>query len=244
MHALGFIPPAQVTLDAHSAVRRKNEAANGAVFEAMRTTAVDFEDPVAAQLFGASMEVLRSLANVPRPQILPVLNSVVPIFGLRLATPEATALLATNDWSVDDIFKCVLNTFSEPVPLTRLLGGAGDEGFIPAAQAVLDVNKAVRSKIEAANLCVYEAVKALADDYDDPVAANIFSGDIEALRLITRIPRRRILTILQTAVPIFSLRLNSVEAVALVAEGKGWSDDALFSEVLKSFKDSVPLTSF
>lgn len=116
-------------------------------------------------------------------------------------------------------------------------------GFVPAAQATLDAHTAVRRKIEAANLAVYEAIKALAVDYDDPIAANIFGADMEVLRLLAGIPKPKLLTILQTAVPIFSLRLTSPEAVALLASGKGWSDDSLFSELLKTFSDPVPLTT-
>lgn len=113
------IPVSKAVIDAHESLRRKIEAANLAVFEAARAIVVDYDDPIAANIFGCDAISLRALAGMSKVQILPLLMTGIPIWSLRLATPESKDALEINDGG-NALLACLLSTFSKPVQLNSL----------------------------------------------------------------------------------------------------------------------------
>jgi hypothetical protein len=110
---------------------------------------------------------------------------------------------------------------------------------VSAARATLDANKQVARLIEAANLAIIEAYRA-AYELGEPMAANLFGVDDEAIKAIGQTSKSKLLPVLQTGVPIWSSRLSSTEAISVLAEGK---TDPLFNVLLKTFSSDVPLNT-
>lgn len=113
------IPASKAVLDAHEALRRKIELANIAVYDAVRAIVVDYDDPIAANIFGADESALRALAETSKVKILPILMTGIPIFSLRLTTPESKAALGINDGG-DALLASLLLTFSKTVQINSL----------------------------------------------------------------------------------------------------------------------------
>lgn len=114
------------------------------------------------------------------------------------------------------------------------------ESTIPVAKAIFDTHAAVRSKIEAANIAVFEAVQALID-YQDPMAAAIAGTDAEALQRLAETSKAKLNALFMTGVPIFSLRVTSPEFKAIL-DGSG-SEDVMLRVLLESFAEQLPITS-
>lgn len=114
---------------------------------------------------------------------------------------------------------------------------------IPVAKATLDAHAEVRRRIKEANAAVFEAIKAIAVVYNDPLAENLFDADLDILRAIGNLPKHKVISMLQTGVPIFSLRLNQPGIAKMLESGNAWNEERVFEELLRTFKDNVPLTT-
>jgi hypothetical protein len=112
------VPVSQIILDKHASVRAKVELANRAVLEAIRAM-LEFDDPMAGNIFGADPELLRQLANTSKAKILPLVVTGIPIFSVRLATPDFKSVLDGNE-SGDAALQSLLRTFQNPPPLSSL----------------------------------------------------------------------------------------------------------------------------
>lgn len=113
------IPVAQAKLDAHATVLQLIEKANKAVIEAARA-AMDFDEPMAANLFNADPDQLKQLLGSSRARLLELLQTGVPIWTIRLASPEYKEVLDDNK-DGDAGLQALLKTFSEPVRLAALV---------------------------------------------------------------------------------------------------------------------------
>jgi hypothetical protein len=102
------------------------------------------------------------------------------------------------------------------------------------------LNSVSRSKIEAANLAVFEALVAMVD-YRDPLAPAVFDVDAETLAKLAAASKAKLGALFMTGIPIFSLRIASPEFKA-VPEGSG-SEDTLLRVLLESYSQHLPITS-
>lgn len=114
------------------------------------------------------------------------------------------------------------------------------ENNIPVAKAIFDTHSAVRAKIEAANIAVFEALVAMVD-YQDPLAPAVFDVDLETLQKLAATSKAKLSALFMTGVPIFSLRIGSPEFKS-VLDGSG-SEDACLRVLLESFSQHLPITS-
>jgi hypothetical protein len=112
------IPVAKAIFDTHSVVRKKIEAANFAVVEAL-VAMVDYQDPLAAAVFGANAETLKKLATMEKTKLNALLMTGLPIFLLRIASPEFKAALEGSG-SEDALLRALLESYSEQLPITSL----------------------------------------------------------------------------------------------------------------------------
>lgn len=111
---------------------------------------------------------------------------------------------------------------------------------ISAAQAVLDTHQSVLKKIEIANHAMLDAVKAVME-FDDPTAANMFGADAELLRTLAATSKSKLLPLIMTGIPLFSVRIATPEFKAVLDNNEG--DDAALQVVLKSFGGELQITS-
>lgn len=120
MSSLGDTPsPAKAKLDCHAQVREKIERANLAVYEAVRAM-VESNDPLAANLLGADEAALNAIGNTLKSKLLAIFQTGVPIWSLRLDTPEAARLLLDKGWGTDELFALLLKSFKDQVPLSSI----------------------------------------------------------------------------------------------------------------------------
>jgi len=112
------IPVAKAIFDTHSFVRKKIEAANFAVIEAL-VAMVEYQDPLAPAVFGASAETLKKLASMDKAKLNALLMTGLPIFLLRIASPEFKAALEGSG-SEDALLRALLESYSEQLPITSL----------------------------------------------------------------------------------------------------------------------------
>lgn len=112
------ISASQAILDRHESLRRKIEVANKAVWEAV-SALMDFDDPLAANIFGADEELLKQLASSPKAKILPLMVTGIPIFSVRLATPDFKSVLDNNEGD-DAALYSLLRTFGGQIPVASL----------------------------------------------------------------------------------------------------------------------------
>lgn len=112
------IPVSRAILEAHASIRSKMEIANRAVLEAVRAY-IEFDDPTAANVFGADMELLQQLANTPKSKLTNLLMTGIPIFSVRIATPEFKSVL-DNKEGEDAALMVLLKSFGEKLQITSL----------------------------------------------------------------------------------------------------------------------------
>jgi len=112
------IPVSKAIFDTHSVVRKKIEAANFAVMEAL-VAMVDYQDPMAAAVFGADEATLQKLARMDKAKLNALLMTGLPVFLLRVASPEFRAAL-DGSGSEDALLLALLGSYSEQLPITSL----------------------------------------------------------------------------------------------------------------------------
>jgi len=112
------IPVAKAIFDTSTRARKKIEAANFAVVEAL-VAMVELQDPLAPAVFGASAETLQKLANMDKAKLNALLMTGVPIFLLRVASPEFKAALEGSG-SEDALLRALLESYSEQLPIGSL----------------------------------------------------------------------------------------------------------------------------
>lgn len=112
------IASAQAILDAHELARQKIEVANKAVLEAIRTI-LDFNDPIASNLFDCDEQTLGIIASAPKSQLQCLLMTGVPIFKLRLGTKEFASALDSKKGN-DVYLQILLKSFSAPLDISSL----------------------------------------------------------------------------------------------------------------------------
>jgi hypothetical protein len=112
------IPVAKAIFDTHSIVRKKIETANFAVVEAL-VAMMEYQDPLAPAVFGATEETLKKLANMEKAKLNALLMTGLPIFQLRIASPEFKAALEGSG-SEDALLRALLESYSQQLPLTSL----------------------------------------------------------------------------------------------------------------------------
>jgi len=112
------IPVAKAIFDTHSVVRKKIEAANFAVVDAL-VAMVEYQDPLAPAVFGANDETLNKLASMDKAKLNALLMTGLPIFLLRIASPEFKAVL-DGSGSEDALLRVLLESYSEQLPITSL----------------------------------------------------------------------------------------------------------------------------
>lgn len=112
------IPVAKAIFDTHSVVRKKIEVANFAVVDAL-VAMVEYQDPLAPAVFGANAETLKKLATMEKAKLNALLMTGLPIFLLRIASPEFKAALEGSG-SEDALLRVLLESYSEQLPITSL----------------------------------------------------------------------------------------------------------------------------
>lgn len=112
------IPAAQAVLDTHVIVRRKIEAANQAVLDAVKSM-IEFGDPTAGNVFGADYAALQKISETNKSKLMPILMTGIPIFSLRIATPEFKAVLDNNEGE-DAGLLALLKTFGQNLNVVSL----------------------------------------------------------------------------------------------------------------------------
>ena len=112
-------------------------------------------------------------------------------------------------------------------------------GAPTAAKSILDTDELFREKIEAANNAMLEVIR-MAHDTNSAIAPNLLGVPKEAIAALGSAPRSKLLKVVQTGVPLFSLRLTTQEDVSLLLT-KGWTEDQLFHNLLSGYSEEVPL---
>ena len=112
------IPVAKAIFDTHSVVRKKIEVANFAVVEAL-VAMVEYQDPLAPAVFGANAETLEKLAGMDKAKLNALLMTALPIFLLRIASPEFKSALEGTG-SEDALLRAMLGSYAEQLPITSL----------------------------------------------------------------------------------------------------------------------------
>lgn len=112
------IPVAKAIFDTHSVVRKKIEAANFAVMDAL-VAMVEYQDPMAPAVFGADAATLQKLASMDKAKLNALLMTGLPVFLLRVASPEFRAAL-DGSGSEDGLLLALLASYSEQLPITSL----------------------------------------------------------------------------------------------------------------------------
>ena len=112
------IPVAKAIFDTHTAVRKKIEAANFAVIDAL-IAMVEYQDPLAPAVFGAEEATLKNVASMSKAKLNAILMTGLPIFALRVTCPEFQAVLEGSG-TEDALLRALLQSFSEQLPITSL----------------------------------------------------------------------------------------------------------------------------
>lgn len=112
------IPASKAILDTHAQVRAKIEAANVAVHEAL-VAMVNYQDPLAPAVFDVDGEALKTLASASKAKLRTLFMTGVPIFSLRIASPEFKAMLEGSG-DEDACLQILLESFSTRLPIGSL----------------------------------------------------------------------------------------------------------------------------
>lgn len=114
------ISVAKSILDADRVSRQKIVIANVAVYEAIRSLVADYKNPMATNLFAADWPTLEAIANTTKSKILPSLLTGVPIWLLRLDTPEIREVLGNAQMDSNALLMHLLRGFEHEVPMSTL----------------------------------------------------------------------------------------------------------------------------
>jgi hypothetical protein len=110
----------QFALDTQSSTRNLIEKANLAIWEAVRAI-VASNDPLGPALFGVDEATLQQLGNIPKLKMLPLFQTGVPIFELKVDLVTAVAeLVAAGGFSNDKLFPIALRAFGNTLPLKQV----------------------------------------------------------------------------------------------------------------------------
>ena len=112
------IPVSQAVLDAHTFAVKKCVAANIATLEAIQAI-IDFNDPLAANLFGCNEADLKIIAEASRAKIFAISSVGIPLWTVRIASPEFKSALEKNEHE-DSLLQLLLKTFNNPPPISSL----------------------------------------------------------------------------------------------------------------------------
>lgn len=114
------LPASQVALDTHASIRQGIEKANLAIYEVIRMIALSGQ-PIGANLFGVDAATLRAFGNLPKSKIMPILQTGLPIFELRLKSEElVTELTDAKGFTTDRLFALMVKSFDPLPPLTKI----------------------------------------------------------------------------------------------------------------------------
>jgi hypothetical protein len=91
-------------------LNRKLEAANTAVIEFF-IAARDSGDPLLPMLFGLSDEAFKAWTANRLREVPNILRCGLPLFEMRLKTPQALALLSQDNITHPDVLACLTATF-------------------------------------------------------------------------------------------------------------------------------------
>jgi Ni,Fe-hydrogenase III component G len=231
------IPESQVIFNAHAVSRAKIEIANQAVYDAVMAV-WESNDPMAPNIFGADQDMLLQLASTPRRKLLPLLMTGIPIWSLRLATADFKRVLDSGE-NGDAALRSLLGTFSSPVPLKSLAANfvstTSSPQDIPVTQASLNIHASSRAKIEVANRAVVDGVMSLLES-KDPMAENIFGISQALLLQLAGTARRKLLPLIMTGIPVWSLRLATPDFKAVLDTSD--NGDAGLRSLLSTFSKS------
>ena len=112
------IPASKAVFDTHASVRKLIELANFAMFDAL-VAMVEYNDPLAPAVFGASWETLQQLATMDKAKLRALMMTGLPIFALRISSPEFKAALEGSG-SEDALLRALLQSYAEQLPITSL----------------------------------------------------------------------------------------------------------------------------
>ena len=91
---------------------------NIAVIEAVLAMVTGIEDPISMTLLGVSAEDIKILAK-NRHKLLALAMTGTPVFKLRLTEEGIPSMLAEGT-SEDVLFKSLLRSFNNPLPMRKL----------------------------------------------------------------------------------------------------------------------------
>jgi hypothetical protein len=112
------IPVSKAILDTTAESRRRLVEANRAVFAAVKAL-VELDDPLASNLLGVPPEQLKKIGSLSLSDVLPILQTGVAIFSLRIAHDDFVNAAETPE-GADAALRALLKTFAEPVRLQSL----------------------------------------------------------------------------------------------------------------------------
>jgi len=110
------------------------------------------------------------------------------------------------------------------------------------ARKTLAADERSRRLIIKANEAVLDAVRSLALDYKNPIATNLFGISQEDLEVLAKAGPSKLGHLPQIGIPFFSLRLGTPEIRQLLVDPNP-SPEALLQLLLKTFSESIPLSS-
>lgn len=237
--AFGTPPPSQVALDTYSANAKLVELANVAVWEALRAVA-ESNDPIGPLLFGIDRETLQAIGSTPKSKMVSILQTGVPIFSIRLAAAEAVSVMTSAaGHNAAKVFGQLLSTFGDGMRLKHLSSKPQDATPSPS-DVTVDMQSTNAKLIEKANIAIWDAVCAAAQSAD-PLASVLFGVTDETLQAFYEYPRSKVLAIFQTGVPVWAIRISSAASVVELTSAGGYNTESLFSQLLKTFGDTLPL---
>lgn len=223
------LPESQLVLNAQDKFQKQIIAANYAIISAINGT-MDFDAPIAANLFGLSNEHLALITGATKSALATALTIGLPIFSLRIATMGFMNVL-NEPQGTDTAMTMLLDTFDQAPPLLSLGEPFSVQRPPNSSEAMLEVQDGARRLIELANYSVLDAVRSL-QTFDDPLASHLFGAEQDVLLALSQLPRARTLQLVLTGVPIFAVRQDWPQAL-LFAENDGIS--APVSMLLNSF---------
>lgn len=212
--------------------------ANLAVWEACRGIA-ESGDPLGPLLTGTDEATLKAFGLSKRSEILPVLQASVAVWSVRFTSSESGAGLSPNGMlDATKLFGHVLKTFGERAPV-RYFSGSGNGQVVLPHHVTVDTSSTNAKLIEKANIAVWDVCKALAVSRD-PLGPALLGMDEDTLNALGFSTKSRILPIMQTGVPLWSVTLVSADMVRELITAGGYSTDKLFAQVLRMFDVGSP----
>ena len=185
--------------------------ANLAVWEACRGFA-ESGDPLGPVIAGVDAATLQAFGFFKRSEILPALQTSVAVWALRFSSSDTGAgLSATGMVDTTKLFGHILQTFGEKPPVRRIGYSGSDQPVLPH-QVSVDTSPTNAKLIEKANLAVWDACRALAQS-GDPLGPDLLGMDEDTLTALGLSSKSRLLPIMQTGVPLWSVTLGSAEMV-------------------------------